>query len=98
MTTRDVGSQLTFGLLCPEGDERGAALSDLFYYTGSNITAQQRMDGSQYSKALAKLLAHAGMQLSRADMADEAAVLVAGTFTLSHPPQGWMYAGRDFLS
>ena len=50
MTTQDVGSQLTFGLLCPEGDERGAALSDFFYFTGTNNTAQQRMDGSQYSK------------------------------------------------
>lgn len=86
MTTQDVGSQLTFGLLCPEGDERGAALSDFFYFTGTNITAQQRMDGSQYSKALAKLVAHAGMQLSRADMADEAAVLVAGTFAEMQVP------------
>ena len=78
LTPRDVGAELTFGLLCPEGDERGAVLSDFFYFTGTCITAAQRAEGTQYSKALAKLIAASGMEGALANSADEAAVIITG--------------------
>jgi hypothetical protein len=48
----DVTEFLTFGRLCPEGDDRASVLSAYFYFFGTHILAAQRVAGATFYKCI----------------------------------------------